>query len=137
MILPCMLFDKKSARSILWIIIATYLIFSLFIWWENEDYLIHFVKIWEDYLDGEITYVYPIGFSIFFAPLYDIWFKLPKLVFIVSFLIASYQFYLYIFNNEKYKSVSQKKKFWAFSHPENMVRHSAGIHWPVPLQEKH
>jgi len=106
-------YSKKDTFHVLVLMSIVHIIMTVFLWWDHDDYRIYFVEIWEDFIHGHVNYTYPIGFVILFAPLYKIWFKLPKLAFILAFIVGCFQFYRFIFNSKMFKGVSNKAKFYA------------------------
>ncbi|MHA1848399.1 MAG: hypothetical protein ACTSXU_12200, partial [Promethearchaeota archaeon] len=65
------------------------------------------------FLNGKVGNTYPLGFLMFFAYLFVIWNRLPKLIFVVAFLVSSYQLYHLLFKSGKFDVLSEKRRFWA------------------------
>ncbi|NMC08663.1 MAG: DUF2029 domain-containing protein [Candidatus Lokiarchaeota archaeon] len=61
------------------------------LWWLHEDYTVYYVEYWGKFIDGEMTYVYPIGFLVFFSGLFRVNYFLPKLVFLSCHVMTAYQ----------------------------------------------
>lgn len=71
------------------------------IWWEHEDYSVY-AYLWGKFLEGQVTYVYPIGFLVFFSGLYGISYLLPKLVFLIFHVLTAYQVYRLLARREDF-----------------------------------
>ncbi|MHA1682825.1 MAG: hypothetical protein ACTSUE_17945 [Promethearchaeota archaeon] len=106
-----MKFDKRNAFTIM-CVMTVFHIFMNQIWPNHEDYTDFYIVYWEDFLGGTLSFTYPVGFLIIFAPLYRLWYNLPKLIFAVSYLVATIQVYYVLFHSDEFKDCPQKQKFW-------------------------
>ncbi|MBN2153026.1 MAG: hypothetical protein JW839_16355 [Candidatus Lokiarchaeota archaeon] len=67
--------------------------FLCLVWLTHEDYSVAYVLYWNKFLAGEMTFVYPIGFLVFFSWLFNVNYWLPKLVFLAFHVVTAYQIY--------------------------------------------
>jgi hypothetical protein len=72
------------------------------LWWEHEDYSVYYPIFWNSFLEGHLTFVYPIGFLVFFSGLFRINYLLPKLVFLIFHVITSYQIFRLLSKREDF-----------------------------------
>jgi hypothetical protein len=101
------LHEPVTAKGLRQFRIAFYisLVASIFLgllWWEHEDYADYYVIYWNDFMEGHLTFVYPIGFLVLFSWLFRINYLLPKLVFLTFHVITSYQVFRILSKREDF-----------------------------------
>ncbi|MBD3187747.1 DUF2029 domain-containing protein [Candidatus Bathyarchaeota archaeon] len=106
-----MKYNKRTTLTIFLIMAAFHVAMAL-IFFNHEDYDEFYIPMWQYFLEGKVSNVYPIGFLVFFAPLYAMWYKLPKLLFTICYLVAIFQVYFHVFENDEFKRTPESQKFW-------------------------
>jgi hypothetical protein len=106
-----MIIDYRTSRKIMLFSSLVYVIVALFFFIEHDDYKLYMVQ-WESYLHGELDPTYPPTFSMAFATLYAIWYKFPKLVFVLSFVVTTLQLHEHLFKHPDFSWMSERQKFW-------------------------
>ena len=103
--------DYQKSRKILAIASVVYIVVSLFLFIDHNDYT-QYILQWEMYLAGTLDPTYPPVFSMLFAPLYAVWYRLPKLVFVCAFLVTMWQMHEHLFKHPDFAHISEQKKAW-------------------------
>jgi hypothetical protein len=104
------LYSRKGAELIFWIACVGHVLMTL-VFFDHTDYAAY-QAFWSDFLSYGTVQVYPIGFFIFFAPLWKIWHHLPKMVFLACFLLENYQLLHILYTHPDFRDVSGSRKFW-------------------------
>lgn len=101
--------DARFSRIAMATFLATYLVISLFLWPAHDDYT-YYSYYWTEFLNGNITPVYPIGFLAFFAHAHAVWYNFPKLIFGIAYAITSWQLNEHVLTSDAYARFSEARR---------------------------
>jgi hypothetical protein len=102
--------DYAASRKIVIASLGLYAVIALFLFIEHDDYKLYVIQ-WETFLHGSLDPTYPPAFSIVFAPMYALWYKLPKLVFVLAFVVTTLQMHEHLFTHPDFSHMSDRQKY--------------------------